>query len=290
MNRSVAAGFVLGGVLAAAGALIGGATAGTEPTTVPPSVVTPATFPGAATATPVRENEVPWVDGDGVRYENTIVVPGGLDVGNGAVRLDFTLDSLGQIPGFWGPDAMPSFHPETWRMTLTDGSVVEASTEPEYVTDFGDTATERPEGTVRFEITDDVAAADVAAIDVVAWRVAVPVEAELTLDVVNGASGDILDGWVITVRTVLEQRTNTLIRFDLETPAEGWHQPVGGVFGRDSTVRPVGNGWRSVSIDGDGFQLTWSSPDTPPTATLCVATVLWRPVVGGESLAVYRGP
>jgi hypothetical protein len=249
--------------------------------------------PSTTTTAPVAVPPEPdWLEQGGVRYESTVVLAGPLEVADGVARIDFEVATIGQNPVGFGYLQVPSPLPEVWRLTTVGGATVEATTGPPRLAQNYSETPDLPAGTVRFDLPADLGPTDIATVEVTGWRVAVPVEFEVTLDAGAGASYEMFDGTVLTLGRVLEQRDTTILDFDLDTPADPWlrwGRSTSGSLGPISGFRPAGAGWAtSGTTTSDGFQLTWGAPTPPSQVTIDVSLVAWVPIGAVRPLVVYE--
>jgi len=223
------------------------------------------------------EVEAPWIEG-GVRYETTVIVPMGLTVEDGVAALAYRADTISPAlsrdddtgePGT--PDDI-LFRPEQWVLEIAGSEPVAAVTGPK--------ARE-----VRFPVPETAVGDDVVAVQVVGWRRAVLAGSSVTLPLEEDATGTLADGTVLTLRTVLEQATNTIIQVDVETPDMGdWHPD--GPIARASDGR-----WRlSGGFGGGDFQMIWEGEDGPDEITLIQNSPMWEPVADQVTIIGEGGP
>jgi hypothetical protein len=251
-------GLVVGGLLAGAVLILGGP--GREETASSASApVTITTVPTAAA--------VPFFEEGEMVVGSTVLLPRELDVEEGVARLSYDLAGLGPSlterddADYQGDGLMM---PELWELTTESGVVVEDTTG-------------RFDRSVRFELpsADDV----VARIELVGWRVGTVFGDRVELDIAEGETGLLRSGRV-TIETVLEQSTSTIVQVDFDRSGGEW----GG-----GEPRPIDGGWRVSGMQGGGIQLIWEGPDVPERVVLEDTDFEMRPV-SGRLLVVEAGP
>jgi hypothetical protein len=238
-----------------------------------------------STTTLAAAEEPTWYEAGETRIESTLIIPGELTVGEDSARLAYELRSLTQqYPITFGP--YPAALPAAWLLTTTSGATVEGVTDPpNHPQNSFDGEVPPLRDSVAFELPDGTSPAHIATIEVVEWRLAAPIEMEVTLPATPGASFLMLDGSEVTLANILEQSNGTIFDFDIEREFDPWrmtedsHQflPMNGTF------VPVGDGWsQSTFTLGTGFQLTWSGATAPAEVRLAVRTTEWVPVSGSR--------
>jgi hypothetical protein len=224
------------------------------------------------TSTDTVEVEAPWLEG-GVRFRNTVVTPVAFVVDEGTAELEYELVGLG--PAFGDQDEFSDIpvRPEVWELATKSGATFE-------------TAVHIDDHFVRWEIPDDIVAADVAEVRVVGWRVATPVGSRVVLPLVAGATETLHDGTELTVGVILEQANATIVQIDSRVPPDPWRG--GDLFGSVTVTEP---GWRITFRFGseDDVQLIWDGDDPPAEVELVQAGPEWLPITaetvvfGGEA-------
>ena len=177
---------------------------------------------------------------------------------DGVVALDYDIAGLG--PALMANEDQEyqgdaSAVPESWVLTTHSGARVEATTGPR-------------DSSVRFELPtgDD----PVATIELVGWRVAVPLGERIELPIEKGAEGSFQSGDVV-IETVLEQRNSTIVQIDFDRMAGDWNHGF---------PQPLEPGWRVSGMQGGGIQLIWDGPDVPDNVVLEDVSPALRPVTG----------
>jgi hypothetical protein len=241
---------------------------------------------GETTTTTVADHlaEPIWDEVGETRFESTIIIPAELSVlDDGTARLGYELRSLAQHDPFNFGVHYPAALPETWALITTSGTRVEAETDPPNRPQNLESGPPPVRDSVVFELPDGTRAADIDRVEVTGWRVAVPMSVEVTVPSTGGASFRTVDGTVVTLRTILEQRSGAIFDFDVEREPDPWRMTEDSqqFFSINGTFVPVGEGWTgSTGILGTGFQLTWSGENNPDEVRLQVRTTEWIPVSG----------
>ncbi len=275
-------GFVLGVVLAFGGLWFGGAD---EPVAVDNATT--------STSSTLAIVEPEWVPG-GVRYESTVLVPLMFDVADGVAVLDYELVGLGATgQGFFGPSLTAAL-PETWEVEFADGSVHATTVGPPHIPDTGPDEASALEASARFTGLPETATVDdVADIRVVGWRVAAPFRQDHVVAAEVGTSFQTYDGVTVTLDTIIEQTTGSILDFDVDAQGDPWRTGERSPFGASNTFEGAGPGWISASstIGGTGrggstgFQLRWSELEVPASITVRYSAVAWTPV--GAEVSVF---
>ena len=243
------AGLVGGGFLAAAVLILGGR--GAEEAS--PSQSNPVTTTIASTPA-----EAPFLEEGEIVIGSTVLLPREFDVEEGIATLSYDLAGLGPAlverddAEYQGDGLMM---PELWELTTESGVVVEDTTG-------------RFDQSVRFELpsADDA----VARIELVGWRVGTVFGDRVEMAIAEGETGQLRSGQV-TIATVLEQSTSTIVQVDFDSSDEEW----GG-----GHPRPVDGGWRVAGMQGGGIQLIWEGPDVPERVVFEDTAFEMRPVSG----------
>lgn len=222
------------------------------------------------TSTVTVEIEAPWGEG-GVRFRNTVVTPVAFVVDEGTAELEYELVGLG--PTFGEEEELSDIpvRPEVWELVTQSGATFETSI---HIADHF----------VRWEIPDNIVAADVAEVRVVGWRVATPVGSRVVLPLVAGATETLHDGTELTVGVILEQANATIVQIDSRVPPDPWRG--GDLFGSVTVTEP---GWRITFRFGseDDVQLIWDGDDPPTEVELIQAGPEWLPIT--SETIVVRG-
>lgn len=280
----VVLGAVIGGALAGAGLLFGGATSGeTDQAVMSVSSIT------APVVLPAQSNEPAWTEEGGVRYESTVIVVDGLDVTDGAAIIDYRLISLGESGELLGGGTqLPGVLPANWELVTRSGGVIEATSDPPPRNQFGvdsPSSADGVEDSIRFDGDQDLIRDDVIAVSVTAWRVALPLDMVVSMPGQKGASVRLHNGTVITLDTILEQRTGAILSFDLDQPPDRWRTTADQGFGLSTQYVGDGPGWQraastigGIGLSGGatGFQLLWQDPTPPETVRIRIRTVEWQ--------------
>lgn len=239
--------------------------------------------------------EPAWTDEAGVRFESTVIVVDDFYVEDDSAVLDYRLIALGGGNGFFfGGAQLPVVLPEDWELVTQSGGIVTAVSDPPRNTEFVEGATVTGlADSIRFEAGDGTELGEVAAVRVTGWRVAVPVETVAEMAGVSGASARLFDGTVMSIQTILEQRTGALIDFDLERPSDPWRVGIDQGFGVSTEFVGAGSGWKRASstIGGlglsggiTGFQLVWNDPTPPDVVRVRASLVSWEPLGGDVTI------
>lgn len=218
---------------------------------------TTTTTPVTTTARTVE----PWFEPGEVMIGATFLLPRGLNVTDGFAYFDYEL--TGVAPTLAGdledrPEGTGDYSavPERWELTTASGAVVEATTGPR-------------NSSVSFELP--VGEEEVASIQLVGWRVAVPFGERVEVPISSGATADLRRGRV-TVETVLEQSVSTIAQLDFERSGDAWDVTV--------SLRPMNTRWRVSGRQGGGLQLIWEGTDAPDSVILEDAGFEMRPMTG----------
>ena len=184
---------------------------------------------------------------------------------------------------------MPVVLPEEWELITDTGDVVAAISDPPRTTAFLEGSDDGGVAdSIRFETEDGSEIETVTAVRITGWRVAVPIETVAELAGVSGSSATLLDGTVMSIQTILEQRTGALIDFDLDRPSDPWRVAVDLGFGASTEFVGDGPGWgrASATIGGTGlgggitgFQLVWSEPTPPEVVRVRASLLTWQPIL-----------
>ena len=218
----------------------------------PVAAPTSTTFAGVTTTAATTTTEASWVKTGEARFESTVVLPKAMSVDDGVATLEYELATLGpmrpeSISTFHGPVGAPPEYgpvgaqPEEWLLVIGSESV-------EGTPSVSDTA-------VRFDVPDTASLDDVVEVRLVRWRVAMPFHHVCEMPLVSGETMLLPDGASITVRHVLEQKSETIFQFDTRRP--------------------------------DGFQLASEDPVAPASVLLRYTRPMWMPVDG--DIVVWEG-
>ncbi len=268
-----------------------------------PAVAEPAAdttiAPVPVTTTVAVVTEPDWVLGGGARFESVVIRPLELDVTDGGAVLEYEIVGLAAsaFELFIGPaESPPPVLPEVWRLTVSDGRSVEASVAPPAPVTVGETQTIR--GSVRFdELPAGADEDEIVEIAVVGWRVATPVVEEIGMSAEVGSAARLFDGTSIVLDTVIEQRSGSILDFDVDSLPNPWRVSERFPFGASTAFEGTGPGWlrASSTIGGTGltggatgFQLRWSELEVPPSFVVRYTTVAWTPLAG-ELIVVSEG-
>ena len=199
---------------------------------------------------------------------------------------------------FFGGTQLPSVLPDTWELTTATGEVIEAASDPPRANFVDAEPMVGVPDSIRFEVESEEDLREVTAVAVTGWRVAVPAETIVEMTGAGGATAQLHDGTVIVLDTILEQRTGTIVDFDLERPADPWRVAVDQGFGTSTEFVGAGPGWlrASSTIGGlglqggiTGFQLVWSEA-TAPEVVRILARVQVRAEEDVEAVDARRRP
>lgn len=240
-----ASGLLLGAVLAGIVLLWSGSDA-EQVATVPPEIST-------TTSTPQIE---PFVESGEIVVGATALLPRDLDIDEGVARFSYELAGLGPTLGatdFFLPQGDVLTFPETWVLTTDTGDTIGATTGPQA-------------STAAFELPS--ADAVVSQIEVVGWRRATPFGERIELPIEVGAAAAFRSGEAI-IRTVLEQRTSTIVQIDFDSSRGEWHNGL---------LRSAEPGWRFSPRQGQGIQLLWEGSDAPTSIVLEDVSLEMRPI------------
>jgi hypothetical protein len=262
-------GVLIGGIVVA-GFLFILDVSGDEPAVVASPSST--TVVGAATiaATTTATTEAPWVRAGEARFESTVLLPVAMSVDAGVATLEYDLATLGNVrpdsDGEYGPLAAL---PERWLL-VTDGNSVEGT--PSVI------------GTaVRFEVSDTASLDDVVEVRLTRWRVAMPIYHVFEMPIVSGETTVLPGGASVTVRSVLEQKNGTIVRFDTQRPDDDF----AGYPAEFSIDTVSGQGWRQDLWVESGFQLISENPEAPASVLFRFTRPMWMPVDG--DIVVWEG-
>lgn len=246
-------GFVLGAALTALGLWLAPAPGASE-------------TPTTTTTTPL--DDTVWVEPGEVRFGNSVLIGRDLYLEGSRLRLEYDVVPLTAAYDRSDDHDVPTAVPASFRAILDTGDVV-------------DTPLLSPSaGSVAFEVPDGVTADDVETIRLTEWRIRVPVDVEVRMPSVKGASVTLPDGSLIILDTILEQSNGTILQFDYENPPGAWPQARRS-FMATPDFAGLGDGWRLASATmglSRGFQLTWDGPEAPPEIALRVRIAPWQPV------------
>lgn len=268
--RRGALGVVTGALLAVAGLWLG---SGDSPDVGAPS-----------TNAAVRDSSVPepeWLPGGGIRFSSTVIQPDPIEIGDGTASFAYRLLSLGAPDG-----SLPAVLPDVWTLRLGDGSVFEATTPPPRPAN-GESAAPLSASARFTDLPATATRADVAEVAVTRWRVAVPIRTEFEIASQPGSTFRFDDGTTVTLATVIEQKSGSILDFDVTAAPDAWREVVRNPFGRITTYQGAGRGWVSASstIGGTGlsggstgFQLRWSELEVPDPVRIIYTAVTWGPL------------
>ncbi len=218
----------------------------------------PETTSVAVTAADPVTVVAPWLESGEVLVASTVILPLGLEVEDGVAVFDY--DLAGLSPALVEHEDAEHqgdvvVMPERWMLTTEAGVEVEA-------------VTSRRDSTVRFDLPslDD----EVATISLIGWRVATVFGNRIEMPIEVGATGSLRNG-IVSIETVLEQRTSTIVQLDLDETGDDWQLPI---------IRPRQPAWRVTGRQGGGVQLIWDGVDAPDTLVLEDAGFEMREVAG----------
>ena len=217
---------------------------------------------------PTTETTVPWVAAGEVQFESTVLIPTEVVAGDGVAVLKFDLETLAPSGGTPTPlDGDPVFDalPERWSLSTVSGGGTVETTDP-------------GASSVNFSIRSGLLTEHIADIRLIGWRVAVPNDERITLDLVAGESGKFAGGTDITVETILEQSNSTIVQLDVGQPHDRWNR---------IEIDAVDPGWRKAGRLSGGLQFIWDRLDAPPVLVLEQSSPTWVPVEG--DVVVFQG-
>ena len=285
---SIAVGVAIGAALAGLGLLLGSsAEIDAQPVAgdIPPTTVAP------VETIPI---EAPWTEDGGVRFESTVVIVDDFSVEDDAAVLDYRLVALGGASRvFFGGAHLPAVLPATWELLSGDRATLAAESDPPRNDVFAENNAAGLADSIRFETEDGSSIGTVDAVRITGWRVATPIETVAELPGVSGSSATLLDGTVMSIGTILEQRTGALLDFDLDRPVDPWRVVVDQGFGASTEFVGDGPGWgrASATIGGTGleggitgFQLVWSEPSPPDIVRVRAKILTWQPIGGNVTV------
>lgn len=250
-----------------------------------PQATTSTAIPLVSTTTAAAPAEPMWVAGGGARFISTVVQPISFDVDDGEAILRYQLAGLGATDG-----RVPPILPELWRLTLVDGASFESTTDPPVDShqSGGDQPAPPIEDRVTFaDLPLGLSLADVARVEAVRWRSAVPVEIDIAIPSTVGASVRVFDGVTMVLATIIEQENGSILDFDVEAAPDPWRHVETGRF------HGSGSGWANATSTfggtglgsgATGFQLRRTGPAVPVTIEILYSTVAWVPVEGALSV------
>lgn len=216
----------------------------------------------STSAASISTTVVPWFEAGEVLVESTLLLPRGLSVEDDVAVLEYELaglsPTLGEPEDIAGSGDIVVL-PASWVLTTTGGATVAVTTGP-------------ADRRVRFELP---IGATVDEIQLIEWRVAMPLGDRVELPIESGASATLRSGQV-RIATLLNQANSTIVQIDLEQPGGDW-EPHGDPL-------PLDQGWRVAGREG-GYQLIWDGQDAPDHLVLEDTAAVWRPVQG--SILVY---
>lgn len=281
---SVVVGIIVGAALAGVGLWLGSDSERVEAPTGAPVA--------SATTVPIEPIgiEPAWTEEGGIRFESTVVVVDDFVVEEDSAVLNYRLVALGGgSQYFFGGASLPVVLPEEWELISESGNVVTATSDPPRNDVFTEDIAAGLADSIRFEIEDGSEIGTVAAVRVTGWRVAVPIKTTAEVAGVSGSSATLFDGTIMSIQTILEQRTGALIDFDLSRPADPWRIAIDQGFGASTEFVGDGPGWgrASATIGGTGlsggitgFQLVWSEPTPPEVVRVRAKILTWQPRAG----------
>ena len=200
-----------------------------------------------------------------------MLLPNALSVDGGVTSFEYGLESLG--PALAGSELAGSMlvpvQPERWLL----------------VTDVGNFEAETSSGRtyVSFDVPDEVTLGDVAEVRLIGWRTVMPVQHVFEVPLVIREHVLLPDGASMTVRSIFEQVSGTLVSFDTHRSEDGF-----GAGPVEQFLEPVaGAGWR-IGWPETGFQVVNdNAPTAPASVWLRYTQSMWIPVTG--DILVWEG-
>ena len=211
---------------------------------------------------------IPWINPSEIVFASTILVPTSFTVDRGFAELEYELHSLSPLSGIEvhdHPEPHVVVYPERWELETRSGTSV--------LVDVNEGATK-----VRFAVDDDATVDDVRQIRLTGWRAAAPLEEQLTVPLETGTTVVYAGGTTITVDTVLEQKTSTIVQVDVDHPESEWDT----IF-----ATPADPGWRVSGRQDGGLQFIWEGDDPPGEIVLVQRTPTWVPLA--SDTVVWEG-
>ncbi len=222
----------------------------------------------ASVLDPTTPTTLPWIAAGEVQFESTVLIPIDIFTDDGAVVLDYDLTTLAPSGGIQvsvdgGPlvDALP----ERWALNTVSGGATVDTTDPSA-------------SSVRFDVRPGLQTEHIADIRLIGWRVAVPTQERVTLNLTTGESADFAGGTGVTVATILDQSNSTIVQTDVDLPHDRWSR---------IEIDAVDPGWRKSGRLEGGLQFIWDGTDAPSVLVLEQSSPTWVPVEG--DLVVFRG-
>ncbi len=261
----VVIGAAVGAAVVAAAFLIAGLADGPEE---------PIAAPGITIETPsplTTTTEAPWIAEGEARFESTVMLPKALSVESGVARLEYDLVTLGPVltgDDFEDSSTVP-VQPEYWLLVTGAGSF--------------EAETVAGRAYVSFDVPEEVTLVDVVEVRLVGWRTVMPLEHVFEVPLVIGEHVVLPDGASMTVRSIFEQVSGTLVSFDTHRSEDRFGSgPV------EQFLEPVaGAGWR-IGWPETGFQVVNdNAPTAPASVWLRYTQSDWLPVTG--DVVVWQG-
>lgn len=222
-----------------------------------------------------------------------MIVPLAFDIADGVAVLDYEIVGLGAADQTQFGVSLTAALPETWEIELRDGSTYGATVGPPRMPDFRQAELTALEGSARItDLPDTATEEDVVDLRVAEWRLAAPVHEDHVISSEIGTTFSTFDGVTVTLDTIIEQTTGSILGFDVDGSADPWRTGERSPFGSSNTFDGVGPGWISATstIGGTGrggstgFQLRWSELEVPEVITVRYSAVAWTSLAGPLSL------
>lgn len=214
------------------------------------------------------QTTVPWVAAGEVQFESTVLISTEVVAGDGIAVLKFDLATLApsggtraQLDGDPVLDALP----DRWSLSTVSGGGTVETTDP-------------GASSVRFNVRTGLLTEHISDIRLIGWRVAVPNNERITLDLATGESGKFAGGTDVTVETILEQSNSIIVQLDVDQPHDRWNR---------IEIDAVDPGWRRAGRLSGGLQFIWDRLDAPPVLVLEQSSPTWVPVEG--DIVVFQG-
>ncbi|MCP3996544.1 MAG: hypothetical protein GY722_16035 [bacterium] len=217
----------------------------------------PSTTTTTTTTIAVAPGVEPWFEPGEVLIGSTVLLPRGLNVEDNMAFFDYDIAGLSpSLVASEDLEHLATSAPEHWLLTTASGATVAGFTGP-----F--------DSSVRFELP--IGESEVVSVALTGWRIAVPFGDSVELPIISGATASTRRG-AITIETVLEQTTSTIVQIEFDRGEDPWDVHV--------NLVPADPRWRSSGRQGGGRQLIWEGDDAPDSVIIEDAGFEMRPVAG----------